>query len=96
MAPEAPADVKERRRYGKFRIARPFLSDAKDLVRLLMSQCIIYRAETMEMLDAIEYWAECDGFDEIFIGAEIPTYTALFERDGTGAVRFKEWQRKTP
>lgn len=62
------------RRYGRFSIFRPLIELNPILVKAIMGQCIIVRAEDMYMGNVIEYMAISDHFDELQVGAEIPEY----------------------
>ena len=70
------------RRYGCFKIAWFHIEDNPKLVREIMGQCIILRAEALYATREIEYIAESDWFDRIEEGFIAPMYEINIVKDG--------------
>lgn len=63
------------KRIGKFSITRDLIDAAPEAVRrLVMSNVIVLRAELMAHMDAIEYIAISDEFEEVEPGMMPPDY----------------------
>jgi len=65
-------------RRGKFFISRKNLVQYPKVVKQIMGQCIIIRAEDMYAYNVIEYQAISDWFDEVPEGMLIPEYDLNF------------------
>lgn len=76
-------------RRGLFLISRELLEDAPAIVKRVLSDVIVVRAELRWDLDAIEYVAICDKFDECPEGELTPPYNCIIHEDGA----YVEWQR---
>jgi len=62
------------RRLGSFSIKRIDIQDNERLVRKIMSECTIIRAEELFFMGHIQYVGYCDQFDEVPEGERCPTY----------------------
>lgn len=83
--------MKDMRR-GKFLISTDMVETNPGLVKLIMAQCVVHRAEHLHASDAFEYYATNDSFDEIEIVEPIPEYRAIFVKEEDGSVSIK-WER---
>ena len=71
------------RRYGKFSVSLKCVREQPWLVRCLLSNMIVLRAECLYMKDVIEYEAECPWFFCVSEGMKIPRYEiAVNDEDG--------------
>ena len=52
-------------RYGMFKIPNYMIDNYPDLVKRIMGECIIVRAESLYVSNVIEYYAISDWFDEV-------------------------------
>lgn len=73
------------RRYGKFTIDAETLTAAPDVVRKVMGECIILRAEFRFTHNDIEYEAWCPAFEPSPLGAVPPIYDVVYS-DETDSV----------
>lgn len=69
----------DKSRRGRFRIAAVFLQDAPEVVKEIMGQCLIVRAEHLYINDEIEYHAICEHFRPIEFIDIVPEYDVLIE-----------------
>lgn len=65
--------------YAPEKMAREFSSDLKRV----MGQCIIMGVEYIFFDEAIRYMALSEHFDPVGTGEELPTYTWIFDADGS-------------
>lgn len=72
-----------RERIGKFRISCRLLSTQPELVRKIMGECIIVRAEMLYEAMCIEYTALSEWFDFIPEGEYAPLYAIKFVQQGS-------------
>ena len=70
------------RRLGTFKISRYMIENNPKIVKRVMSECIIVRAELSYVMDAIEYTAISDWFDEVQEGHIPMEYRITFVKDG--------------
>jgi hypothetical protein len=70
-----------RRRVGSFIVNREFLRPENDLAQRLMAKVVILDVRTLWNRDAVEYYAQCADFDEVFEGAMPPQYEVLCSGD---------------
>ena len=91
------------RRIGRFCVDLSLLEDQTVMAQLMLSGMVIVRAQHRYDLNAIEYMALCDEFDEVPDGQEAPYYDARMNEqrvngeDGSdgGVIRvFDGWQRR--
>ena len=97
---------KKPKRVGKFSIEHYLIdSDDPSMVHLMLANKVIVRAEVRYEMDAIEYHAYSDDFDEVEPGQQIPEYVAEFSRqqiavpdDQSGGVKmisvFQRWVKR--
>ena len=91
------------KRLGRFAVAMNIIHESPVMAQLMLSGMVIVRAEHRYDLNAIEYMALCDDFDEVSAGYEAPYYDARMNEqrvdgeDGNdgGVIRvFEGWQRR--
>jgi hypothetical protein len=70
------------RRFGTFTISRKMIETHPEIVKRIMGECIIVRAEMSYVRDAFEYTAISDWFDEVSEAAIPMEYGILFTKDG--------------
>ena len=75
------------RQFGKFKILEIMIDNQPDLVRKIMGECIIVRAERMYVHDAIEYDAFSDHFESLDEGLMAPEYEWIITGDEIKAVK---------
>ena len=101
------ADTKNGRRLGRFHIGLNLIDERAGadgtMAKLMLSGMIILRADHRYDLDAIEYMALHDDFDEVPAGQEAPHYDVVAHEqridDGEEGVGrtimvFEKWQRR--
>jgi hypothetical protein len=71
--------IVKNRRLGKFYITGDYLDGFNPNVQQIMGQCVILRSEYMIHMDAIEYIAVSDKFDELEEGRKPPEYTWIID-----------------
>ncbi len=81
------------RRFGKFSIPTSVIEDAPDVARAALKDCIILQADTCFAILGIEYVAQCDDFDFVALGEQIPRYDAVFGKKKSGKIFRKKWRR---
>jgi hypothetical protein len=71
------------RHLGKFYIDLNIIESGKEntIIKKIMSQCIILRAEVLYYRNAIKYVAISDNFDSVEDGMMIPEYTWIYTKD---------------
>ena len=67
-------NITREHRYGRFVISRHFIEDNPELVKRIMGDCIIVRAECNFATDYIEYVALSHWFDPVESGTIPPEY----------------------
>lgn len=75
-----------KRRAGRFRIAASYLNEHPELVRSILRDCIVVRAEWQWAAQAIEYDALADFFPEVkegVISEVVPMFRDDVAEDGT-------------
>lgn len=75
-------------RIGKFRVNRMFLELDNLCARRLMERVLILRADYVDYMHSVEYFALCDAFDENPECNVVPEYEVQFWNDPI-QVRFK-------
>ena len=94
--------VEKSKRVGKFTIDFATIDNDPLIVYQMLAGKVIVRAEARHELQAIEYHAYCDDFDEVEQGHQIPEYVAEFieqiisednsDRSSRGVVNvFERW-----
>ena len=94
--------VEKSKRVGKFIIDFATIDGDPLMALLMLSGKLIVRAEARHEMQAIEYHAYCDDFDEVEPGHQIPEYVAEFieqiisednsDRSSRGVVNvFERW-----
>ncbi len=68
------------KRVGKFTIGFSTIEENSLMALLMLSGKLIVRAEARHEMQAIEYHAYCDDFDEVEQGQQIPEYVAEFSQ----------------
>ena len=76
-------------RFGVFYFQVDLLENDQEIIKDVMSKCIVIRAECLLSRRVIEYTALSELFDEVPIGAEIPEYNILFTKGKEGAVTWE-------
>lgn len=76
---------------GKFSIEADAFNQHPDVVRTIMGECIILRAEMLLHMKAVEYVAIVEDFDEIEPGEQAPFYDLEFDPDAEKKVT---WARR--
>ena len=66
-----------KRKYGKFRIYRASLEQETAALFEVMSKVIVVKAEYALAIDAIDYTAYSEEFDEVELGIEVPEYLPI-------------------
>ncbi|MEY9560508.1 hypothetical protein [Sinorhizobium fredii] len=69
------------RRLGRFSIAIELISEASDVVRRIMGEVIVLRAEAMLVDACIEYEALCPAFEPLKEGLRLPEYDIVYDAD---------------
>ncbi|MCO5157903.1 MAG: hypothetical protein M9945_14335 [Aquamicrobium sp.] len=77
------------RRYGKFSIEQDVLIQAPDIVRKVMGECVILRAEFRFQMNQTDYEAWSPGFDPVPDGQEPPSYDVVYS-DETDTVTWSK------
>jgi hypothetical protein len=73
-------------RLGLFSIPTPWIQDGRLEVKLIMSKCIVVRAERMFVADRVDYVAISEHFRDLPPGEIPPEYVWTFsEQDGVSA-----------
>jgi hypothetical protein len=84
-------------RKGSFRIALDNsdngFSSWCDAVQVVMTQCIIVRAELDALSNTIEYRACSSHFDKVGAGEMIPGYLPILKADKNGNPEFVRFER---
>jgi len=70
------------RRIGRFFIEWPLIERSPEVVRQVMAQCIVIRAELLGANHAVEYVAFSDSFDPVEHGSLVPEYHVRFYSEG--------------
>lgn len=80
-----------RRRRGKFIIDNDLIFLSPEIVQLIMSRCIVVRAEHMIINDTTKYHAYSPEFDVIPFGTFCPSYDIEINCDeaGSHSIMFK-------
>lgn len=73
------------RRRGRFQVGIHVINDAPEVVTQIMGQTIIVRAEAILAVDAIEYHAICEHFEELEDGMMVPEYDVIYDGE-TGKI----------
>lgn len=68
-------------RFGKFEIDQGVLEDHPEIVRTIMSQCLVTRCEHDYAHKAFNYEAVVDAFEIVEPGAAIPTYDLEYDAE---------------
>lgn len=84
------AGVLSDRRLGRFRIDLEIINESPEVVRRVMRDVIVIRAETMLMDAVIDYHAQCEAFDPVPQGEEAPAYDILYDVEADTV----SWERK--
>lgn len=99
-------DMKNGRRLGRFHIGLSIIEHDTIMAQLMLSGMVIVRADHRYDLNAIEYMALHDDFDEVPPGLEAPHYDVVAHEqridDGDGGEEgggrtimvFEKWQRR--
>ena len=66
------------KKFGNFSLGWKLIEEKPDLVKILMSKCIITRCEFIYNKLEFDYTAICDEFRELTEGEMIPTYRIVF------------------
>jgi hypothetical protein len=66
---------------GRFRISMGTIDKLPDLVKKVMGECVIVRAEMLFELNGIEYTAMSDHFKELTPGERAPYYEVIFSEE---------------
>ena len=91
------------RRLGRFAVEMNIIHESPVMAQLMLSGMVIVRAEHRYDLNAIEYMALCDEFDEVPQGYEAPWYDATMneqrvngedDEDSGTIMVFERWQRR--
>ena len=69
------------KRVGKFTIDFATIDGDPLVVHQMLEEKVVVRAEARHELQAIEYHAYCDDFDEVETGHQIPEYVAEFSKE---------------
>lgn len=67
------------RRMGRFKVDIAVINDSPEIVRRLMSDCIILKAEYSFTGHNVEYLALCDDFLEVPEGVTAPEYDIEYD-----------------
>jgi hypothetical protein len=70
-------------RKGKFSIQLEIIHENPEIVRQIMGECIVIKAETDLFSESIDYQAYCDGFLPVEAGEVVPEYDVGVADDGT-------------
>lgn len=70
------------RKYGHFLISRSLISEEPTLVKRILSQCIVLRAEMLWETNSVEYFAHCHLFKELSEAEVVPEYSWQVFEDG--------------
>jgi len=76
------ADLYPSRRFGKFEIDRFFIMEHPSIIKRIMGECVILKADWLPHKDAIEYTAISDWFDEVPLGNEPAYYSIILTKEG--------------
>lgn len=89
----SPEKPKGKRRIGRFQISHVTFAHDWHAVLPLMAKVAILRAESLYHLDAIEYLALCDEFEEIEVTIIPPLYCPKYGSvDGVDVFHFFKWE----
>jgi hypothetical protein len=80
-------------RCGRFRIDHSLVYDDPELVRTILRDCIVVRAESLYFPRCIEYMALHPAFDEIKPGDITPTYVCEMTRHADASLTTR-WIRQ--
>lgn len=69
------------KRRGKFYISRHFFESDCESVKKIMGECLITRCEQLYHMDAFEYIAISDWFEEVSDGDLLPVYDFIMKRE---------------
>jgi hypothetical protein len=76
-----PAPKPTTDKLGEFEIPMEAIEGMPDLVRRIMGECIVMRAEFMYATKSVKYVAMNEAFEEREQGAETPTYEPSYDED---------------
>lgn len=68
-------------RYGKFELDTDLFSEAPDIVRRIMSECIVLNAHILIHKEAVEYIALVESFDDVELALPPPDYDMAYDQD---------------
>lgn len=77
-------------RYGKFELDTELFTEAPDVVRRIMADCIILNAHILIHKEAVEYTALVEQFDDIEIEMPPPDYDLEYDQEKNAVT----WVRK--
>lgn len=80
------------RRLGQFTITFDLIDRNPEIVREMMSDLIVVRAESMWHFRAIDYIAVGPPFEEVPEALRVPTYHAEIRQEPNGDVKFVGWR----
>ena len=70
------------RRFGVFSINLDMINDHPKIVKRIMGECIVVKAEMIYIKDCIEYTAISDWFDVCELGWEPRIYRIVYHKEG--------------
>lgn len=74
---------------GRFSITSELIRRSPEVVKMLMGDMIILRAEHLFVNDVIEYTASSDLFEELPKGVKIPEYNIVTnKKDGESGIEY--------
>ena len=76
-------------RFGNFSFQIDLLEKDSEILRDVMSKCIIVRAEFLFAKRTIDYVALSELFDEVSFGEIIPDYDIIFTKGKAGKTTWK-------
>lgn len=81
------------KRVGYFEIEVPMINEHPDVVRLVMGQVIVSRADESFARHSIHYLAICDAFEEVTPGEYFPCYDVAYD-PATGEVTWTKSEER--
>lgn len=79
--------------YGQFTISRVLIESNPKLVKKIMGDCIILKADFMYTDASVHYHAYSDSFEELSDGGVTPFYTISIIKEPRKRIRF-EWVKE--
>lgn len=68
-------------RIGTFTLGRDVIEENPEIVRKIMGEVIVIRAEFIAAADYVEYHAICKGFEAVEEDGAVPSYEVMYDTE---------------